>query len=171
MIMNTQPRRISGAAIDPKELRSALGCFITGVVVVAATGEDGRRAGVTISSFNSVSLTPPLILWSLGLNAPSLAVFRTAKFFSVNILASDQQDICRQFATPADDKFRGVDIREGTGGVPVIPETAACFECATYARYPGGDHEIYLGEVLSFHTSDREPLIHYKGAFRNLSDV
>lgn len=143
-----------------------LGSFATGVAVVTTQGEDGAPVGVTVNSFNSVSLDPPLVLWSLSLRAPSLRAFRSHDYFAVNILAADQERLCMQFAKPAADKFAGVAFAAGRSGVPLIGGAAATLECSTYARYPGGDHEIYLGEILSLHAEAREPLVLHRGAFK-----
>ncbi len=151
--------------LDPKALRSALACFATGVAVVTTRGEGGAPVGLTVNSFNSVSLDPPLILWSIALSAPSLGAFRAHKAFAVNILAADQVDTCTRFATPLPDKFSGIDCHEGFCGVPLIEGTVAHFECITHARHAGGDHEIYLGEVVAMRSSEATPLIVWRGTF------
>lgn len=149
--------------IDPRELRRSLGCFPTGVAIVTTRDAAGAPVGLTISSFNSVSMDPPLILWSLGLNAASLPVFRAAGGFAINVLSADQADLPRHFSSPVEDRFSGVPWRIGAGGFPVLTEAAAVFECRTYARHDGGDHEIFLGEVLYHAASDRVPLVFGKG--------
>lgn len=154
--------------IDQRELRDVMGAFATGVAVVTTLSERGRPVGLTVNSFNSVSLDPPLVLWSLSLSAPSLAAFRTHDYFAVNILSEHQIDLCRQFAVPSPDKFAGVVTTPGVGGVPLIKDVAAILECRTYARYPGGDHEIYVGEILSLRAEDRSPLVIHRGAFKRL---
>jgi 3-hydroxy-9,10-secoandrosta-1,3,5(10)-triene-9,17-dione monooxygenase reductase component len=154
--------------VDPKALREALGTFTTGVVVVTSVGEGGAPVGLTINSFNSVSLDPPLVLWSLALKAPSLTAFRRHDHFGVNILAADQQDLCMTFAKPAENKFAGVKHEKGMGDVPLLDGATAHLECRTVARYPGGDHEIYVGHVLSLKSFDHEPLVFHRGTFREL---
>ena len=151
--------------LDPKALRSALACFATGVAVVTTRGEGDAPVGLTVNSFNSVSLDPPLILWSIALSAPSLTAFRTHEAFAVNILAADQIDICTRFATPSPDKFSGIEWREGFSGVPLIDGTVAHFECSTHARHAGGDHEIYLGRVVAMRSSEAPPLVVCRGRF------
>jgi flavin reductase (DIM6/NTAB) family NADH-FMN oxidoreductase RutF len=153
--------------VEPLHLRKVLGCFATGVAVVTTCGKSSKPAGVTISSFNSLSLEPPLILWSLSLNAPSLAAFRTNEFFAVNILAESQLEICTNFARPSADKFANIDHCPGILGIPLITGAAAHLECRTYARYPGGDHEIYVGKVVAIKHSEQEPLLFHRGAFRS----
>ena len=149
--------------IDGRVLRDALGCFATGIAVVTTCAADGTPIGLTVNSFNSVSLDPPLILWSISLAAPSIAAFRAHNAFAVNILAADQNALCMRFATPADDKFDGVDWCPGHEQVPLIDGAIAQFECRTYARHPGGDHEIVLGEVVAFRSDDRPPLVMCRG--------
>jgi 3-hydroxy-9,10-secoandrosta-1,3,5(10)-triene-9,17-dione monooxygenase reductase component len=165
-----EPERVPEQAIDLDELRSALGCFATGVVVVTTVGDRGAPVGLTINSFNSVSLDPPLVLWSLANTAPSIGAFRTHGDFAINILAADQIDVCKQFARPALNKFSGVDYRAGYNGVPLIDGSAAQFECRAWATYPGGDHEIHLGEVVGIRTSERPPLLFHRGRFTGLPD-
>ncbi|MBA4789811.1 MAG: flavin reductase family protein [Pseudomonadota bacterium] len=153
------------APILPRHLRDVLGSFTTGVVVVTTQGDGGRPVGLTINSFNSVSLDPPLILWSLALKAPSLGAFRSSGSFVINILGEHQEDVGRRFATPAPDKFSGVAWEAGLTGAPVLADTAAHLECRVYARYPGGDHEIYVGEVVALQDRGHAPLVYHRGAF------
>ena len=154
--------------LEPRLFRDVLGSFATGVVVVTTLGDEGRPVGITVSSFNSVSLDPPLVLWSLALKAPSLGAFRTHDFFAINILAEDQEHLCKRFATPAKDKFSDVAFDLGITGVPLLHGTAAALECQTYARYPGGDHEIHVGEVKAVQDSGHAPLVFHRGTFRRL---
>ncbi len=154
----------------PRHLRDVLGAFATGVVVVTTLGAGGRPVGLTINSFNSVSLDPPLILWSLALKAPSLAAFRASNVFTINILAEHQEGLGRRFATPSEDKFAGVDHAPGLNGAPVLADTAAHMECRVYARYAGGDHEIYVGEVTALQDRGHAPLVYHRGGFRRLHE-
>ncbi len=155
---------------DPALYRAVMGSFPTGVTVMTAGG-DGPRCGVTASSFNTVSLDPPLILWSLGLKAPSLTTFREAGHFAVNVLAAGQKDIALQFARPAADKFAGVDTFTGVTGAPLIRGALAHIECRIWSRYPGGDHEIMLGEVVTLRRGDGAPLVFSGGAFHGLTTL
>jgi 3-hydroxy-9,10-secoandrosta-1,3,5(10)-triene-9,17-dione monooxygenase reductase component len=157
--------------IDGRALRRALACFATGIAVVTTRGDGGAPVGLTVNSFNSVSLDPPLILWSIALTAPSLAAFRRNDAFAVNILAADQADICARFATPAPDKFSDVAWREGRLGVPVLDGTVAQFECRTHARYPGGDHEIHLGRVVALRSSGERPLVVWRGRLSTATEL
>lgn len=153
---------------DPSLYRDVMGAFPTGVTVMTLATPDGARLGVTASSFNTVSLDPPLILWSLALKAPSLHAFRTTDHFAVNILADDQRHIALQFARPADDKFAGIATDTGTTGAPLISGALAHVECRTVARHPGGDHEIMVAEVVTLRRRDGAPLVFQRGAFHGL---
>lgn len=151
--------------VDLGEFRRALSCFATGVAVVTTLEDNGARVGMTISSFNSVSLNPPLVLWSIGKSALSHDVFTRSDYFAVNVLSMQQQDISSRFAQSGTDKFEGLACREGIGGAPVLPEYAACFECGTEHVYDGGDHTILVGRVLRFEDRESDPLIFYRGRF------
>src|SRR5262245_40581181 len=134
----------AAAAIDTRDLRDALGCFATGVTVVTARGTHGEIAGVTANSFCSVSLEPPLVLWCLAKTAPSRAIFSNAGHFAVHVLAEDQCDLSLRFSRPSKDKFSGLSVGEGLGGVPLLDGVAALFECRGEHRYEGGDHLIIV---------------------------
>jgi 3-hydroxy-9,10-secoandrosta-1,3,5(10)-triene-9,17-dione monooxygenase reductase component len=151
--------------IDLGEFRRALSCFATGVAVVTTLDQDGRRVGITVSSFNSVSLDPPLVLWSIADDAYSYDAFINAEHFAVNILTTKQQHLVERFATKGMDKFEGLKCREGLHGAPVLPGCAASFECRTEHRYPGGDHKIIVGRVLHLEGRETDPLILHRGRF------
>jgi flavin reductase (DIM6/NTAB) family NADH-FMN oxidoreductase RutF len=156
---------MSDNGIDLVEYRRALSCFATGVAVATTLDENGQRAGMTISSFSSVSLDPPLVLWSIANDSVSYDAFMSAEYFAVNILAMSQNDISTRFAQSGNDKFEGLECREGIGGVPILPEYAATFECSAEHRYDGGDHKIIVGRVLRFEDREIDPLIFYRGRF------
>ena len=151
--------------IDLGEFRRALSCFATGVAVVTTIDEDGEPVGMTVSSFNSVSLDPPLVLWSIANDAQSYDSFMSANYFAVNVLTMEQQHLSSRFATKGINKFDGLDCREGLHGAPILPEYAACFECSTEHRYEGGDHKIIVGRVLHLEDRETDPLIFYRGRF------
>jgi 3-hydroxy-9,10-secoandrosta-1,3,5(10)-triene-9,17-dione monooxygenase reductase component len=151
---------------EPEYVRKAFGCFATGVAVATTQGKEGKPVGITISSFNTVSLDPPLVLWSLGNDSVSYDAFANAEYFAVNVLARHQEDLSARFATTGQDKFAGLAWTEGTQGSPILPDFAACFQCSTEYRYPGGDHLIIVGRVLEFEDRDLEPLIFYRSGFR-----
>jgi flavin reductase (DIM6/NTAB) family NADH-FMN oxidoreductase RutF/DNA-binding MarR family transcriptional regulator len=153
---------------DPKDdqrgFRRALGQFATGVAVMTARIGD-RLAGVTANSFSSVSLDPPLVLWSLELRAQSLAVFREASHFAVNVLAADQVALSTRFARSSQDKFQTAEWKPGSSGVPLLSGVAAQFECVREAEHDGGDHVILVGRVEHFARFDREVLLFAHGRY------
>ena len=150
---------------DPQAFRNALGSFATGVTIVTARDAAGVPVGLTANSFNSVSLDPPMVLWSLSLHSGSLPTFRDAEMWAVHILAADQQAMSDRFATPAIDKFAGLDLSDGPEGAPLIEGCAARFGCRARFEYEGGDHAIFLGEVVDFDRRDAEPLIYHGGRY------
>lgn len=135
---------------DTTDLRRALGRFGTGVTIVSTLGADGVPVGVTANSFSSVSLDPPIVLWSLRRHSPSLAAFDSAGRFVINVLALDQLELSRRFASSLPDKFAGVECRPGVAGLPVLEGCAAVFECRTEQRLEVGDHILYLGRVEAY---------------------
>jgi flavin reductase (DIM6/NTAB) family NADH-FMN oxidoreductase RutF len=153
---------------EPEKIRKAFSCFATGVAVATTVGRNGEPIGITISSFNTVSLEPPLVLWSLGIDSISYDAFASAGHFAVNVLAGHQADLSARFASRGRDKFAGLECSAGVSGVPLLPEFAACFECATEYRYPGGDHLILVGRVLNFEDRGLEPLIFHRSEFRRV---
>ena len=148
----------STTSFDSKALRQALGDFVTGVTIVTTVDAAGRLYGLTVNSFNSVSLDPPLILWSQSNTAPSHAVFGTASSFAINILAEDQIELSNRFARSGADKFAAVAFEYGVHGLPLLAGCRAWLECAVSARIPGGDHTIYIGEVKAIRRAERKPL-------------
>ncbi|MFJ2548592.1 p-hydroxyphenylacetate 3-hydroxylase reductase component [Pseudomonas sp. NPDC087612] len=155
----------TASAFDSRAFRRALGNFATGVTVVTAADAQGNLVGVTANSFNSVSLDPPLILWSLDKRSSSLAVFEAASHFAVNILAADQIDLSNNFAKPKDDRFAGISYQAGEGGAPILADCSACFQCETQQLLDGGDHWIMLGKVVAFDDCGRSPLLYHQGAY------
>lgn len=154
---------------DSQGFRDCLGLFSTGVAVVTAQ-VGAFRVGVTVNSFSSVSLDPPLVLWAIGRRSRSFGLFERADHFCVNILSAGQVHLARQFAKSADDKFLGVPCTPGTDGQPVISGAAATLECAVETRYPGGDHVIILGRVKRFARRNEEPLVFSRGRFCTASE-
>lgn len=157
--------------IDPRALRDVLGCFATGVAVVTSIGDNASPVGMTINSFSSVSLDPPLVLWSIGLNAPSRDAYRRHAGFAINMMCAESKDLSMKFATPSDDKFEGVDWTEGHFGIPVLSAAMATLECETQDRIISGDHEIYIGRVLRIDSQDRAPLLFHRGKFASLGQA
>lgn len=147
------------------DFRAALGRFPTGVTIVTTLGAEGVAVGVTSSSFNSVSLEPPLVLWSLAKSSTSLPAFRASGRFAVHVLSAAQQPLAVRFASRIEDRFAGVAWRSDDEGLPLLVGCAARFRCRTAHEYEGGDHVIFVGEVLDFDASDAAPLIFHASAY------
>ena len=156
---------MSESTFDPRAFRRALGNFATGVTVVTAADAAGRKVGVTANSFNSVSLDPPLVLWSLDKRSNSHEVFEQASHFAVNVLAADQIDLSNNFARPKDDRFAEIEYQPGEGGAPVFADCSARFHCENYQQVDGGDHWIMIGKVVAFDDFGRAPLLYHQGAY------
>lgn len=151
---------------DSKAFRHALSQFPTGVTVVTTVDEAGDPVGMTASSFNAVSLDPPLVLWSVARSAFSASIFEKASFFTVNVLGKHQVELSNRFARAGAAKFDGLDVRSGAGGSPILEDTAACFQCRTWQRYDGGDHLIVVGEVLDYTVNNASiPLVFSRGSY------
>ncbi len=150
---------------DTKTLRNALGAFATGVTIVTTRRADGSDAGLTANSFSSVLLDPPMVLWSLAKNSSSIEAFRNAAYFAVHVLATDQDALSGQFASKSGDKFAGLSVGRGHDGVPLLLDCTARFECRTAFQHEGGDHVIFVGEVVGFTHSERSPLIFHGGRY------
>ena len=151
--------------IDLGDFRRALSCFATGVAVATTLDENGESVGMTISSFSSVSLNPPLVLWSIAHDAHGYDAFINAEHFAVNVLAKQQEQLSDKFATRGTDKFEGLDCQAGPHGSPILPDYASAFECRTEHCYEGGDHKIIVGRVLWFDERESEPLIRYRSDY------
>jgi flavin reductase (DIM6/NTAB) family NADH-FMN oxidoreductase RutF len=151
--------------IDPRDFRNALGTYATGVTIITAAGADGKPYGITCNSFASVSLNPPLVLWSLVLYSSSLGAFENASHFAVSVLGASQQELAIRFAKSSDDKFTGVEWRPGLGNAPILADSVANFQCRVANRYYGGDHVIFLGAVEAYSYSRKEPLLFARGGY------
>jgi 3-hydroxy-9,10-secoandrosta-1,3,5(10)-triene-9,17-dione monooxygenase reductase component len=156
---------VSRIAGDTTTYRKALGSFTTGVTVVTTRASDGRDVGLTANSFNSVSLDPPMVLWSLAKSSGSLGAFRESGAFAVHVLSADQEALSRRFAQRGADRFKDLEIVRGTGGVPLLNGCAARFQCRTAFQYEGGDHVILVGEVVTFDSSELPPLVFHGGNY------
>ena len=155
----------SAEGFNTRELRNALGSFATGVTIITTRDRDGKPHGMTANSFSSVSLNPPLVLWSSSLYAQSLPAFQESPHFCVNILAYDQIELSNKFATQADDKFVDVDHIIPESDAPVIVGSAAHFECRNEFRHYGGDHIIFIGHVERFAYTDKPTLLFCRGKY------
>jgi 3-hydroxy-9,10-secoandrosta-1,3,5(10)-triene-9,17-dione monooxygenase reductase component len=150
---------------DPQRFRQALGAFTTGVTIITTVDANGADVGMTANSFNSLSLTPPMVLWSLGRTSTNIDVFLQAKHFVVHILATDQDALAARFSQKGIDRFAGLKLGRGPDGIPLLEGAAARFDCRTAFQYEGGDHVIFVGEVLAFEHWEREPLVFKRGRF------
>jgi flavin reductase (DIM6/NTAB) family NADH-FMN oxidoreductase RutF len=154
---------------DSREFRNALGCFATGVCLITAVNERGEALAMTANSFSSVSLEPPLVLWSLQNNSEVFDVFASPQYFAINILALEQQDHSNRYARKGDHLLAPEHFTEGRYGAPIISEALASFECQLEATHEGGDHLIIVGRVLDMRRREGgEPLLFYSGAYRAL---
>lgn len=161
------PLRAVAPSFSARDFRAALGMFATGVTIVTARNAEGLPVGLTANSFNSVSLSPPLVLWSLARSAGSMPDFERGSHYAINILAADQRALAERFASKTVvDRFSGVAFREGAGGAPILEGSAAVFECFNRSRYEEGDHVIFVGEVERCgRRTGAQPLIFHGGRY------
>lgn len=161
-----QLSRAKAPTFASDEFRAALAMFATGVTIVTARAQDASVVGLTANSFNSVSLDPPLVLWSLARAAASLMAFSKGSHYAINVLAADQKPLAERFALKGADRWSGVEFSEGIGGAPLLHGAAAAFECFNRSRYEEGDHVIFVGEVerCSFRPG-ASPLLFHGGRF------
>ena len=152
-------------------LRAALGRFATGVTIITCRGADGAPVGLTANSFTSLSLAPPLVLWSLRQASSSLAAFEAAEHFAINVLAETQVDLSRRFAAATTDKFAEGVWADGHGGAPVLSGCAAVFECRIETRQVAGDHVLFIGRVLRLADLAVAPLLFQGGHYRMLGEI
>ncbi|RYF17531.1 MAG: flavin reductase [Comamonadaceae bacterium] len=160
------PRQAQPPSFSAPEFRAALGMFATGVTIVTARTAEGQLIGLTANSFNSVSLAPPLVLWSLSRAAASMAVFSGGSHYAINVLANDQKALAERFAMKGADRWTGVTFDLGAGGAPLLHGAAATFECFNRSRYEEGDHVIFVGEVeRCAHRHGASPLLFHGGRY------
>jgi flavin reductase (DIM6/NTAB) family NADH-FMN oxidoreductase RutF len=154
------------APVDPRQFRNALGTFATGVAVITTRGPRGELVGNTANSFNAVSLEPPLVLWSLGRSALSFKAYLSTDHFAINVLREGQDDLSARFARQLGEKWDGVEYETWESGCPILPNALAVFECKTAYTYQGGDHVIFVGEVLNYDFDPQgKPLIFWRGGY------
>jgi 3-hydroxy-9,10-secoandrosta-1,3,5(10)-triene-9,17-dione monooxygenase reductase component len=158
-------------SFDTRHFRDALSRYATGVALVTALDRAGEPIGMTINSFASVSLTPPLVLWSLDRRSPRFEDWMACEHYAISVLAEAQVNLSNHFATPADDKFNGLDWLPGVGGAPLLPEMHAVFQCCSEARHEGGDHVIFIGRVLEFSERTAEPLLFVGGRYAGVREL
>lgn len=164
---------MSSSGINPSDYKRALGNFATGITVVTTGTQSGKPEGLTVNSFNSLSLDPPLILWSLDKSAPTVTHFQDCAYFAINVLSADQVSLSQNFAKPRQDKFEGIKWKKGLGGSPVFPDCLAQIECSNHAQHDGGDHILFIGKVENVHVNANagEPLIYVQGKYGVLSTL
>jgi flavin reductase (DIM6/NTAB) family NADH-FMN oxidoreductase RutF len=149
-----------------REFRASLAMFATGVTIVTARTSTGELIGLTANSFNSVSLAPPLVLWSLSQAASTMAAFAEGSHYVINILAADQKHLAERFAAKREERWRGVAYTDSAGSLPLLDGAAATFECFNRSRYEEGDHVIFVGEVeRCHHRAGASPLLYHGGKF------
>jgi len=166
--MSSDPMPEPESTVTSEEFRRACGRFATGVAIAAVMDENGTPHGLTVNSFTSVSLCPPLILICLAHTVRMIELFRRCKHFGITVLAEDQQTLSDRFARPAEDRFESLDWSRGQTGAPVFPGALAIIECALRDRLTAGDHDIFVGEVVSAHWHQGEPLIYFGSQYRVL---
>jgi flavin reductase (DIM6/NTAB) family NADH-FMN oxidoreductase RutF len=148
--------------------RRACGRFPTGVAIASVLDAKGTPHGLTVSSFTSVSLDPPLVLICLGHQVSAIDAFRASEYFGINVLAEDQRDLAERFTRKGQDRFDGLKWRRGTTGVPILPGVLAAIECAVRQRIAAGDHDIFVGEMVGARVARGAPLIHFASHYRSL---
>jgi flavin reductase (DIM6/NTAB) family NADH-FMN oxidoreductase RutF len=163
--MNTSSPRAGARDFDSTQFRQALSQFATGVTVITTRLADGSFRGLTASSFNSVSLDPPLVLWSLGVVANSMPIFSGNSHYVINVLGADQAHLAQRFSRRTDDPFAGIEYELSRTGQPILKGVSAWFECHNRSRYPEGDHVIFVGEVEECEVHPQPSLIFHAGQF------
>jgi flavin reductase (DIM6/NTAB) family NADH-FMN oxidoreductase RutF len=159
-------------AFTERQFRDALGRFPTGVVIVSSVAQSGEWLGITVSSFNSVSLSPPLVLFSIARHAVSFDAWRNVPRFAVGVLDEHQEELSNRFARSMGEKWKGLSPIMGSTGLPLLPNTLVTFECETFSRHDGGDHEIVIGRVVELHhsrTRSGGPLVVAEGRYQRLA--
>ena len=155
-----------GTTIETGDFRRALGAFATGITVITTLGPRGEPVGLTANSFNSVSLDPPLVLFSVGRHARSLTAFLSSHHFAVNILSDDQKALSDGFARPTKDKWAGIDFETWEHGCPILPGCLANLECQIRYTHMGGDHVIFVGKVERMaYDPEGAPLVYFRGGY------
>ena len=160
------PRQAKTPEFSTQQFRAALGTFATGVTIITARSVEGELIGFTANSFNSVSLEPPLVLWSLARQARSIAVFTKGTHYAINVLGADQMNLAQAFSSKSADRWAAVQFTPGIAGAPLITGSIATFECFNRSRYDEGDHVIFIGEVeRCTHRTGVAPLLFHAGRY------
>ena len=165
----TEPLEQGDPALDARAFRRCAGQFATGVTIVTAL-VDGQPVGVTANSFSSLSMDPPLVLWSIGRSSRSFEAFQAATSFAINILSAGQIDLSQRFSSTLEDKFAGMDWQDGSVGAPVLPGVLAVLECDAETRFEGGDHVILVGRVRNYRRHPGAALVYAQGRYAIAED-
>src|SRR5579872_4878654 len=167
--MSSEGRAGRTAPVTSEEFRRACGRFATGITIASVLDAAGTPHGLTVSSFVSVSLEPPMVSICLGHAVALIDIFRASPYFGINVLAEDQQALSELFARKGHDRFNGLDWYHGeVTGVPLLPGVLAAIECAVEQRITAGDHDIFVAQMVGARAVDGEPLIHFMGRYRKL---
>ena len=153
---------------DSRNFRDALGMFATGVTIITTVDEQGNPTGITATSFNSVSLTPPLVMWALGNERSSMRAFMNAEYYVIHVLGEHQTELSNQFAKSGTDKFNNIDFDRDANGLPMLNDFVARFKCKNVNQYAGGDHTIFVGEVESYDINDQPALLFHQGNYKKI---
>ncbi|MCW0201652.1 MAG: flavin reductase family protein [Rhodanobacter thiooxydans] len=159
---------MNNPARDSRAFRDALGLFATGITIVTTRAPNGDPVGLTVNSFNSVSLDPPLVLWSLMCGSPSEEAFRACTHYAIHVLGAHQQSLSSRFAGSREQRFAGLATGQGLGDAPLLEGCLARFECRNDIQYAGGDHLIFVGRVERFERSAGDPLLYFGGGYRGI---
>jgi flavin reductase (DIM6/NTAB) family NADH-FMN oxidoreductase RutF len=167
--MSSEEAEGSPAALPSEQFRRACGRFATGVTIASVMDLAGTPHGLTVSSFTSVSLDPPLVLICLGHQVTVIESFRAARHFGINVLSETQRDLSERFARKGRDRFNGVKWHRGASGVPLLDGVLAAIECRVHQRFTSGDHDIVVGQMLRAHVIEGSPLVHFASRYRRLA--
>ncbi|HLK51739.1 MAG TPA: flavin reductase family protein [Bryobacteraceae bacterium] len=167
--MSSESTKTRAEDVSSEDFRRACGRFATGVAIASVMDEAGTAHGLTVSSFTSVSLNPPLLLICLGQEVTMIEAFRRAPYFGINILREQDRELSQRFATKGLDRFNGIGWRPGRTGVPLIDSALATIECETYQRFGSGDHDILVGRVVGTRVEEGTPLLYYASRYRKLA--
>ncbi|SPE40103.1 Flavin reductase domain protein, FMN-binding [Candidatus Sulfopaludibacter sp. SbA3] len=168
--MSSEGRPAGEAPVTSEEFRRACGRFATGVTIASVLDADGAPHGLTVSSFASVSLDPPLILICLGHAVTCIDAFRSSRHFGINVLGEGQRELSDRFARKGGDRFDGLEWYRGESGVPLLPGVLAAIECRLHQRFTSGDHDIFVGEMIHVRAVEGSPLIHFLGRYGGLAE-
>lgn len=155
-------------ALDARDIRNVMGHFATGVTVITTKDKTGKPFGLTVNSFTSLSLNPPLVIVCVDKTVDCYSCFEDSKVFAVNVLGEDQEEISQRFATKGIEKFEGVKWRMGEKGSPLLDGVIGAIECKVAQSYDGGDHTIFLGEIVKATAQGDRPLLFFKGKYQRL---